>query len=184
MFQEARISGTIVLDHRAAYEKLIGRDVMRAAIEELAEDRRREYLECLAVSWVRISTTVAIIEAAGRLSGRDPFELNAEATRMAAEKIFNGVWRVLLRLTSDEALVTRAPVIYARAYDTGKLTAVVRAPGRAELTLVGWPDIHPTIVGSIAIGTETVLRLAGRKNVAASILRTGEGALCVVNWQV
>jgi hypothetical protein len=178
-----RVSGTVVFDHRAAYQELIGRERLDAAIASLPEELRREYLDVLPVSWLRLSTLVTLIERCAEAVGREPLALDAEAARISAQRSFRTVWKVLLRFTSDEAIVARTPLFYAKAYDTGKLTSAITAPGRAEIVLGGWPGVHPTVIQALAIATELVLSHGGRKEVVVTSTPTAHGANFAARWR-
>jgi hypothetical protein len=93
------------------------------------------------------------------------------------------VWRALLRLTTDNALITRTPVIFSRSYNRGRLTASIPVPGRGEITLDEWPDAPEWPLRATRIGVETVLRLAGRKDVRVVAERRPQGAFFLATWR-
>ena len=72
-------------------------------------------------------------------AGVDPNALFERSLRISSERAFKTIWRVMLRFTSDEALVARTAMIYSRTRDTGELSSRVIAPGRAEVTLRSYP---------------------------------------------
>jgi len=93
------------------------------------------------------------------------------------------LWRVLLRFTSAEALITRTPILYARARNIGRLEARTVAPGLAELTLTEWPGASERSIRTLAVSVETILTIAGRRNVKVGWRLTVDGAAYRVSWR-
>jgi len=178
--REPRVSGTIVFDQLGVYRELVGPEVVGAAMAALAPDDRRELDGVLPISWVRLSAFNALLAEIARATQRDLLTMDADAVRRGTERTFTTVWRVLLRLTTDAALITRTPTFYAKGYDTGTLAARIPAPGRAELELTGFPEISDIDLQGVRIGIETVLRLSGRKDVRGTHHRTPSGGTFVV----
>jgi hypothetical protein len=134
------------------------------------------------VSWIRVSTADAALSAVAREAGRDPLRFQAEVARVGVEKTLGTVWRVLLRLVTDEALVKRTPLLHSKTYDTGRMTARIAQPGRAEIALDDWPEVPEIDIIAIAAGVEAVLRAAGRREVRVRHERTRSGAFYVATW--
>lgn len=181
---EARVSGAVVLDQRKAYAELVGQEVLEAALATLPEDRRREYDELLAVSWCRCTTITMVIEAVAAKVGRQPLELDAEVVRVGVQKTFGTLWRLLLRMISDNQIVTRAPVLYGKTYDKGAFSARLLEPGHAECTLTGFPEIHDLDLQGLGIGVAEALRVSGRTDVRHTATRTADGARIDLRWRV
>jgi hypothetical protein len=91
---------------------------------------------------------------------------------------------MLIRLTSDEALVRRTPAYYSRAFNIGTLASTIPEPGRVSLTLSGFPGAPDFSLRGVAWGIETVMTVAGRKNVRVVYTRTGDGASFNGTWDV
>jgi len=102
--------------------------------------------------------------------------MQAEVVRAGVERTFSGVWRVLLRLSSDDALIKRTAMLYAKACDRGKMSAALVAPGRVRLTLTEWPEIPDLGAIALAAGIEAMLSVVGR---AAVITWTRDRAAVV-----
>jgi hypothetical protein len=92
------------------------------------------------------------------------------------------VWRLLLRVSSDRALVSRAPVLFAKAYNRGRLEAHFPRPGAGEIHLSEWPNPPEWPLRATRIGIETVLRLAGRRSIQMRVARVDGGALFSARW--
>jgi hypothetical protein len=91
---------------------------------------------------------------------------------------------MLLRLSSDEALIKRTPMIYSRSRNVGELSARIVEPGRAELKLTEWPEITDRQMRSVGVGIESVIALTGRRSVQMRCTRTASGAVFDLRWQV
>jgi hypothetical protein len=179
----ARMSGTLVLEHRRILEALCGAERFARVLEGLEPEVRREYDEISPVSWPRVATAEAVMTAAARALGREVAELHEHVSRTAVERTLTTLWRLLLRFTSDDALVARTPRIYARAMNRGELVPRVVSPGHAEIRVVGWPDIPDFSVRGLRIGIETTLRLASRDGVEVTAERQDDGPLFVARWR-
>ena len=57
------------------------------------------------------------------------------------------------------------------------------APGRSEIVLSGWPSVSERHVRTLGVSIETVVRLAGRRDVRASYVLTEDGAMFRLNWR-
>ncbi len=180
---EPRVSGAIVRDQLAVYEEMVGRATVREGLDALADELRREIEGVLPISWIRLSSYNALLAEIARISRRDLLAMDAEAMRRGGERTFTTLWRVLLRLTTDHALITRTPTFYSKAFDTGTLTARIPSPGRAELELTGFGDISDVDLQGVRISIETVLRLAGRRDVRGTQQRTASGGTFVITFR-
>jgi hypothetical protein len=58
---------------------------------------------------VPIPILEAMLLAVAEQTGRDAERLQSESVRVSADKTLRTVWRVLLRFTSDDAIVSRTP---------------------------------------------------------------------------
>jgi hypothetical protein len=106
-----------------------------------------------------------------------------DAVQRAGEKTLRTSWRMLLRVTSDRAIMSRAPILYAKWRNIGRLETKVVSHGRVELVLTEWPGMSERNIRSLGITIETVLRLAGRKQIKVLPQSTPDGAKYTVVWQ-
>ncbi|MDQ3035134.1 MAG: hypothetical protein M3Y87_22195 [Myxococcota bacterium] len=179
-----KMSGALVLAHRGVLVEICGEARFDRALARLPADVRREYAEISPVSWPRVEVAEAVVGAAAAELGRDLASLHEEISRASVERTLTTLWRLLLRFTSDEALVARTPRIYARALDRGELVPRIVAPGRAEIRVVGWPDIPEFSMRGVGIAIESVLRLSHRHDVRVISERTDEGPRFLATWRV
>lgn len=183
LLETPKMSGALVLEHRRQLLERCGHARFERALARLPADMRREYDEISTVSWPRVEVAEAIVRAAGDVLGRDSASLHEEISRASVERTLTTLWRLLLRFTSDEALVARTPRIYARALNRGELQPRMVAPGRAEIRVVGWPDIPEFSLRGVRIGIESVLRLSHRHDVRVVTEATPDGPRFVATWR-
>lgn len=178
-----RMSGALVLEHRRMLSDILGPERFARVLETLPADVRREYDEITPVTWPAVRTAELVMRLAAAELGRDFVELHEHVARSGVEKTLTTLWRLLLRFTSDEALVARTPRIYARALNRGELVPRIVAPGHAEIRIAGWPDIPDFSVRGVRIAIETVLRLAGREEVVVTAERRPDGPYFLARWR-
>jgi hypothetical protein len=179
---EPRVFGALLLDQQAVLKRVLGEETFTRAMARLSGTARVEYEELMTISTCSLTTARAIFVVCATETGVRPEDLQTKVVGLATERTFGTLWRFLLRLTSDEALITRTPLIYARIYDGGAMTARMVEPRRGELVMSGWRQVHDLDGHSLSRGVEKVLELAGRKNVVVTWTRRSGGALFDVRW--
>jgi hypothetical protein len=178
------LAGQAVRDSRWALEQVAGALTVARALESLPPAVREEYESATPLSWVPYETVRAFHDALGR-EAKEPIErLLERAIPLAMERSFSTVWRVFLRFTTDDALLARAPLIYSRSRNRGKMTARTTGPGEALAEVTGWASIPPRDVLALAVSIRSFLMLAGRKEVTADGSKTATGARWIVRWRV
>jgi hypothetical protein len=181
---EPTITGTLVSTHIELLRGRFGAAEVARCIETLPDDFRREMQGVIAGGWVSVRAYDAFYRAFAERVGIDVAELHTETSRQSVERTFKTIWRLLLRLTSDQALLSRTPVLYSRAYTKGKLKAVFAAAGIADIELEGWPDAPDIVLRGTRVAVETVLRLSGRSAVRTTVERAPGGAKVRATWKV
>ena len=177
------VSGTLVTGLFDAAREKLGRAVVDGALASLPAAARAAIATALPGAWVPL---VDAELALGRLAdavGRDVAALHEELARANVERTLRTVWRLLLRFTSDEALVSRTPVIFSKAYNRGRLVPRIPQPGRGEIELVDWPRTPDWPFRGTKVGIEMVLTLAGRQEVRVEGKKTATGAAFVASWR-
>jgi hypothetical protein len=111
-------------------------------------------------------------------------EFTTSMARTSIERTLHTLWRILLRFTSDEAIVTRTPVFFGRSFNVGTLATEIVGPGMARIRLTEWPEVPQLTMVGISVGIETVLSVAGRTQVRANMHRTADGAEFLATWRV
>ncbi|MFT5352860.1 MAG: DNA-binding transcriptional ArsR family regulator [Polyangiales bacterium] len=181
---EPRVFGALIRKEREALERIVGSESVASALRTLPEEVREEYSTVRTLTRIRTQTVEAVYDAVANETGRDVMRLHRELVRVSMENALRGVWRSLLRFTSDEALVRRAPVVFSRGLSAGTLSARIIRPGSAEIRLTGWDGVSDMQINGIAAGAETVLTCAGRHNVRMASHRTLDGACWLATWHV
>jgi hypothetical protein len=178
-----RLAGQSVRDLRWAFEAMFGKDVVARALASLPEPVRTAWADAMPMDWVPYTTVVAVHEAIAREAKTTMETMLERAVPMAVERAFTTVWRVLLRFTSDEALLTRTPLLYSKTRSKGSMTTKVTGVGRAVVEVRGWPGMPPRDVRALTLSIETLLRLAGREGVRVIAERTAHGARYEIRWR-
>jgi hypothetical protein len=176
-------SGISVLDLRTSLEEIVGKDVVRGALEALPPEVRGEFVEITAISWVPLATVTRVVDAVAKAAKVNPERLIDDAVRRAVERTFKTVWRVMLRFTTDAALIARTPVVYSMSRNVGKLTARMVAPGKSEVTLSEWAGVSSRHVRTLGLSIVTVVTLAGRKEANVTSTPTPDGAVFQLTWR-
>jgi hypothetical protein len=177
------VSGIAVLDLLRAIEEITGTEAFLRARDELPPAVRAELDTINAVSWVPNETLNIVIDGVARAAALDPETMLDRAIRSASQRTFRTVWRMLLRITSDDALIKRTPMVYSRSRNVGQLTARLQTPGTGEVILSDWPDVSERTLRSIGVGIQSVLEIAGRRDVRMSFARTSEGGRYELRWR-
>jgi len=179
---EPTISGALITQHRAILVEIVGEPVLARALASLSPADRETLVSATSVSFIPIRVADALYRAIGRESGRDYVAIHEQVSRMAVDRALKTIWRLLLRFTSDEALVARTPVIFTKAFPQGVLVPRIVAPGRAEIRVVEWPSMPEYAVRGTRVAIESVLRLAGRSNVKITVEPSPDGCIYHTSW--
>ena len=85
-------------------------------------------------------------------------------------------------LTSDDAIIRRTPLFFARGLSRGELSARMTNRGEAEIRLTGWPGVSLMQLNGISAAIEAVLLCAGRRQVRVEAQRTLDGGRFEARW--
>lgn len=177
-----RLSGALVVDQRRTLHTLLGDAGYQNVLGSIPPEMRAPYEEASGLSWVDTEVVDAVITAGARYVGKPLLEFHTDLTHRNLQRTLNGLWRVLLKFTSDQALIQRAPVFYRKSYDTGVLEGSIPEPGHAVTTLRAYPNISDIQLNGVRVGTEAVLAAAGRQGVRGKHRRTADGAIIDSWW--
>ena len=166
-----------------AFRAEVGPQCVERAISSLSQDQRDEIEALVPAAWIAVETVDAAYEAIATDAGEDLLTLYPAVVRRGVADALQTVWKWLLRLTTDRALVSRTPIIYKRGHSVGELTTHIPGPGRAEIVLTGWPGVSPLRQLGIACGIRATLEVAGRRDVDVTYDRTPEGAVFKARWR-
>jgi hypothetical protein len=180
---EPSAAGATIQVLRRVLEDIVGVNVVVSALKKLPTKVREEFDPVTPMTWVPLTTSNMAVEYIAAEACRNSDDLMDEAVRRAAEQMFRTSWRLLLRLTTDHALIARTPVLYSKWRNIGMLESNLLAAGRSEILLRGWPGVSERNVRTLAVSIETVLRLAGRRAVRIEYTRNADGARYVAFWR-
>lgn len=178
----AHVSAAVVRDQLEACKKLVGHELVEGALSELPPTTRSHFEAMLPVSWIPADAVQQCYAAIAQAAERPVLELQAELVRIGLKNTLSTLWRTVLRFTSDEALISRTPLLYSRSFSRGRLSADTYAPGKAQLVLTGWAHVPELHLNGLSVGVETVLRLAGRKQPSVTYESTPDGAVLWASW--
>ena len=181
--EQACLSGALACSLREVAGDILGAQAVARALERLSPHVRSLYENAVPVGWVPLPVIEAAFTELATEVGTNIAELHERVARRSIELTFRRFWRVLLRVTTDGALVSRTPSIFARSYNRGRLESRVVSPGRGEVKLLDWPQAPEWPLRGTRIGIEVGLSVAGRRNVQATCARTPTGATFLVTWR-
>jgi hypothetical protein len=177
-------SGMAVLDMRWSIEKTLGTETLQVALERVSSAARDEYAHVTPLSWVTYPTLAEVHDAVAAVAGVDSMKLADKLARVTVERSFTTVWRIFLRFTSDEAIIARTPAFYAKSRSVGHMSSYILVPGKSETIVSGFPAIPERDIVILAASIETVITLAGRREVKSKGERTSDGARFLTSWRV
>ncbi|MFT3769390.1 MAG: hypothetical protein QM820_28465 [Minicystis sp.] len=177
---EPCMAGAVMTTGREVTKQLIGDAAYERALAAVPPATAAEYRRVTPLTWVPLSIVEPVIMAMGHAAGRDPMDLQDDVARTTVERSLKSIWRAFLKFTSNDALLSRVPVIYSRSYNRGRLVTNHTRPDRAVIELVDWPSAPQHIVRTTRVGLEATFHAAGRP-ARVSLERTASGALYVLN---
>lgn len=177
------LSGAVFLKNIDVFREVVGSDVVDAALAGLPPPILAAYDGAVPVAWIEAAHIDAIYAAIAREADRELFELYREVVIEGVSRTLRTLWKMLLRLTTDKALVSRTPQIYLKSHDTGRLDSRIVGPGRAEIDLLEWPDVPELRLHGVANGILATLLVAGREDVEIEWERTPQGAHFRARWK-
>ncbi|APR87186.1 hypothetical protein A7982_12535 [Minicystis rosea] len=178
---EACMAGAVMTTGREVTRQLIGDAAYERALASVPPHIAAEYRRVTSVTWVPLSIIEPVIMAMGQAAGRDPFALQDDVARTTVERSLRSIWRIFLRFTSNDAILSRVPIIFSKSYSRGRLVTGTTRDGRTQVELLDWPNAPMHILRNTRVGLEATFHAAGRPNVHVSLERTPNGALYVVS---
>ncbi|MEO8876612.1 MAG: hypothetical protein ABI461_13560, partial [Polyangiaceae bacterium] len=169
-----RLSGSILLEQIQIATKEYGEEAIARAKASLPEKTRAALADLLTITWIETAMAQEIKDTIAREVGQDPIAFQKWVVRSAIGGVIGKFWRVLLARVSDGAIVKRAPIIYSKTFDVGRLEVTTFDGRAATLRVVGWNDMPDYDAIGLAAGIEAVLEYAGRKGARVTFARSGE----------
>lgn len=176
-------TGIAARDFQWALRSVVGDDVFEEILGSIPREARDAVRAAATAAWVPLAHIGEVIDEACRRTRLDEDALLTRTTRMSTERTLNTVWRVLLRMTSDDAIITRTPLLWKRTRNVGELTVTDHGRGFGTLEVTGWPGMSRRSALILSVNIETVLTCAGRRGVRVEWGRTPDGARYQVTWR-
>jgi hypothetical protein len=178
---EPAIFGAVIAQTRQALVEAIGQAAYERALASLPAADAEAYQHANALDWVPIRVIEAVARACGEVVGRDPMALNDEVSRIGTRRAFGSVWRAFLRFTSDEALMTRGPMLFSKTYNRGRIRTEFPSAHSARVVLE-WPGAPDLVVRTLRIAIEELLTAGGRSRVRVQTERNAAGSEYRCSW--
>ncbi|MEM9194983.1 MAG: hypothetical protein AAGF12_37745 [Myxococcota bacterium] len=179
---DPRLGGSMVLQHRRVWNELLSVDRVDACLKTLAPKPRADLENATALSWVPFSSLEAAYAPLAAEVGESIPVLHSNVVRIGVERNAKTVWRILLRVTTDTAIWRRAPILFSKGYDRGKVEAEVTGPGAARMTVTEFRGMNPFIARGLGVAAESLLSVAGRRDPRAAVKPTTDGAVVHISW--
>ncbi|GAB4215474.1 MAG: hypothetical protein OHK0013_41100 [Sandaracinaceae bacterium] len=178
---EPAIFGAVIAQTRQALIETIGQSAYERTLARLSTEDAEAYQHANALDWVPIRVIEAVAKSCGEVVGRDAMALNDEVSRIGTRRAFGSVWRAFLRFTSDEALMTRGPMLFSKTYNRGRIWTEFPSPHSARVVLE-WPDAPDLVVRTLRVAIEELLTAGGRARVRVQAERTAGGGEYRCSW--
>jgi hypothetical protein len=118
----------------------------------------------MASSWYDAMPIVPLWHACARVLGQNPVEFLRARTRHQAHQDIHGVYRLILKVASAEAVAVRLPRVMLQYFNFGKTTSRVVRPGVIHFEHAGIPQAMVPWFGIVGETYVTVaLEIAGAK---------------------
>lgn len=171
------MSGALMTTGREVTKEIIGVAAYERALAAVPKYVAAEYRRVTPMTWVPLSIVEPVIYAMGDAAGRDALDLQDEVARVTVERSLRTIWRLFLRFTSNEALISRMPIIFSKSYNKGRIVTSFPRADRAMIELLDWPGAPVHIIRTTRVGLEVTLRAAGRPNARINFEKTPRGFL-------
>jgi hypothetical protein len=178
----ARFTGALAQQHLTYARKRWGEEKVARALAAIERADRDEVSSATAVSWVRVEAFERFHVALARELGRRVEESHPEIVVEASRRTFSTLWRMLLRVGGARLVMTRAPVVYSKTYDTGAMETRDVGDDGGRFVLSGWPDVPEFVLRGLRAGMAAGLESVGRSGVVLTSTRTADGATFVARW--
>ncbi len=179
---DERISGAMVKSHLEALRVRVGEARYAALVSSLSRDDQEELALVTPLSWVRIAALDRLYHVLAEELGTTVEVLHTEIAGAVVGAAITTLWRALLRFAGDEALVSRSPTIFKKAYQQGRLEVASFSPGASELVIFEWPEISEFALRGFRVGVESMLRASAFREPRATVRRTPDGAVIRLTW--
>jgi hypothetical protein len=169
MAAKPQVKGLAFLGILKAAERLHGAPVLEAIKKELPAP-----LTGLLVTgnWYPIDLYRELLTVTSKVLGHGPAAIRA-VSREATLQDFRGIYRVLTFVLSPEFLMKRAPGMFNRYYDTGKLEILEARDGLVRAQYTECAGFNRLMWEDVIGGSAGVLEACGGRDIQVHIARGG-----------
>lgn len=176
------MSGALAQQHVGYAKDRYGAAAVERALGSLTKADRDALAEASPLSWVSIALVQRFHEAFALAVGRSIEETHAEIVQEGSRRVFDTMWKMLLRVGGASLVVSRAPIVFARTYDTGVLASRDVDERGGVFVLTEWPDVSDFVIRGLRVGIVVALERAGRTKVTMTAKRAPHGAIFTARW--
>src|SRR5262245_44736445 len=169
-----RTKGVLYLGTRTYFEAQHERGI-EAVIEHLPEGRLRAFLrqKFLVGGQYEVMIVPTLIEAEARAMRKSLDDYLLQRTVWQAQQDIHGVYRLLLKLTSPETVVTRMPKLVTQMFNFGVPRSTILGPTGADLEAQNIPAaLVPWLTIAFKVYVETAVVMAGAKTCTMTTSKT------------
>jgi hypothetical protein len=172
-----RIKGGVIKDPRDWMRTAYGPEAYRNALAKLApEDRRLIDGTLLAGSWYPLpvwdTLHAAMMEEARTRQGHSDTEFNMRKMREGGSNTLRSIYKFMIGLMSPHGAISKALILYNRAYSEGHCEIVENRPGKAVVRYCDAPPaFRVTLTNNLPSGLMFLLEMNGAKHVDGRINR-------------
>lgn len=129
------LSGALYLRNEKVFRQVLGDKVVDQALASLTKEEQDILESAVPAAWIPVCVVDGCYEAIARCAGRELKSFYPQVVRLGVSQTLRSVWKVLIRLTTDRALLSRASVRWgAQGHDPR-----TRQRDRRALWMAGCP---------------------------------------------
>jgi hypothetical protein len=135
-----------------------------------------------ALGWVPFEVVEPVVVAMAEEAGEPIERFQALLAQQTTQEQINGVWWVLMRLTTRSALLRRMSTLWRKTWSHGHVRWVSERRGTMQLQLRGMPGASEYVLRGVGHAVSALLRHAGSRDVRVRRRRARDGADYDIDW--
>jgi predicted hydrocarbon binding protein len=158
--------GTVLLGTIRFLRESFGDEGLQKIYARLdSEERERLESPFLPSVWYPLSFLLNIMRSAKAEFGASVPDLYSQMGRASADFALSSVYSMVFKISSTQWIISRAAVVFASYYDTGKMGVVENGKGFAILEVSNFAEPAPELCERIRAWCGRVLEQCGEKTV-------------------
>ena len=165
-----RVKGIGVIGLLGSIRRILGDELHGRVVAELSGEvgERARSGSLIAAGWYPLADYCQLHAVAQRLTGKG-VELARALSRDASKQDFRGIYSVLTFVLTPQFLVKRAPGIFARYFDTGKVEVPEARSGFARARFSGCAGFDRSVWEDAIGGTMALLEACGAGDIQVTV---------------